>query len=188
MRILPVVFPGAPAVPFYPMLRSTRFPAVAALLPFLVTLVLAACDTKSGATTDATTPATEEALSAEDLISNPNTANPREVPVPNDLGVITFTEKEYNFGEIHQGEIVSHTFKFKNTGKRPVVIDNASSSCGCTVPTYPRDPVPPGAEGSLTVRFDSHGKSGQTNKVVVIRANTQPNVVDVTIKANVLVP
>ncbi len=140
-------------------------------------------------TSDASAAPREEAdLSAEDLVSNPNTANPQAVPVPGDLGVMTFSEKEFSFGDIKQGDVVKHTFTFTNTGKKPIIIDNASSSCGCTVPTYPREPVAPGAKGQIDVQFNSAGKHDQVVKVVSIRANTLPNINEVTIKANVLMP
>ena len=153
----------------------------------LLLSTLPACE-KSKPDATSTANRTEEDLSAEDLISNPNTANPQEVPVPNDLGVMTFDEKEFIFGDIHQGEVVKHTFHFTNTGKKPVIIDNATSTCGCTVPTYPREPVPPGGKGQIDVQFDSAHKSGQVVKVVTIRANTLPNINDLIIKVNVLVP
>lgn len=157
-------------------------------LALLLLSALPACEKTKPA--DATTAAgrTEEDLSAEDLISNPNTANPQEVPVPNDLGVMTFDEKEFTFGDIHQGEVVKHIFHFTNTGKKPIIIDNASSSCGCTVPTYPREPVPPGGKGQIDVQFNSAGKIDLVTKVVTIRANTVPNINEVTIKVRVLVP
>lgn len=159
-------------------------------LGLLTLFALPACDQSKSADSTATAagPKTEEELSADDLISNPNTANPQEVPVASDLGVMTFTEKEFDFGTIKQGEVVRHTFHFKNTGQKPIIIDNASSSCGCTVPTYPRDPVPPGGEGSLDVEFNSSGKSGQVTKVVVVRANTVPNINEVTVKVNITTP
>ncbi len=166
-----------------------KYPQLALAL-LLLTTTLAACD-KTVPATDAATAAanrSEEDLSAEDLISNPNTANPQEVPVPNDLGVMTFSEKEFDFGDIKQGDVVKHTFEFTNTGKRPIIIDNASSSCGCTVPTYPREPIAPGDKGTLDVQFNSAGKAGVVTKVVTVRANTLPNINEVTIKSNVLVP
>lgn len=160
-----------------------KFPHLACAL--LLLSALSACEKTKP---DDATASTEEALSAEDLVSNPNTANPQEVPVANDLGVMTFAEKEFSFGDMKQGEVAKHTFTFTNTGKKPIIIDNASSSCGCTVPTYPREPVAPGAQGQLDVQFNSAGKSGQVVKVVTIRANTVPNINEVTIKANVKVP
>ena len=158
-------------------------------LALLLLGALPACDRTVPATDAATAAAaarTAEDLSAEDLISNPNTANPQEVPVPNDLGVMTFDEKTFDFGTIKQGEVVKHTFHFVNTGKKPIIIDNASSSCGCTVPTYPRDPVPPGGHGQIDVQFDSKGKIDEVTKVVVVRANTLPSINEVTIKTTVV--
>lgn len=158
-------------------------------LPLAFAWALTACDSNPTAKVPAgTTGVSQEELSAEELISNPNTANPQEVVVPTDLGVITFTEKTFNFGDIHQGKVVSHSFEFTNTGQKPVIIDNASSSCGCTVPSYPREPVAPGGKGRIDVQFNSTGKAGMVSKTVLVRANTQPNLNEVTITANVLVP
>ncbi len=158
-------------------------------LPIVLVLVLVGCDSRPSAKGPAgTANASQEELSAEELINNPNTANPQEVVVPSDLGVITFAEKTFDFGDIHQGKVVSHSFDFTNTGQKPVIIDNASSSCGCTVPSYPREPVPPGGKGRIDVQFNSTGKAGMVSKTVLVRANTQPNLNEVTITANVLVP
>ena len=154
------------------------------VLALALLAALPACDKTKPADPNAPAAArTEEDLSAEDLISNPNTANPQEVPVPNDLGVMTFDEKAFDFGTIRQGDVVKHTFHFTNTGKKPIIIDNASSSCGCTVPTDPRDPVPPGGHGQIDVQFDSKGKLNEVTKMVIVRANTLPNINQVTIKA-----
>ncbi len=109
------------------------------------------------------------------------TANQVAVSAP----VITFEEKEFDFGTIKAGEVVKHTFKFKNTGKSPLVIENASAACGCTVPEWPKKPVVPGEEAAINVVFNSKGKSGLQNKVVSITANTVPVVTTVSIKGNV---
>jgi hypothetical protein len=98
---------------------------------------------------------------------------------------ISFTEKEFDFGTIKEGDVVNHVFKFTNTGKSPLVIQNASAPCGCTVPAWPKEPVAPGASGEITVKFNSKGKSGIQNKPVTIVANTQPDVSTVTLKGNV---
>jgi len=80
----------------------------------------------------------------------------------------------YNFGTIKQGEVVNYTFKFTNNGTEPLTISNASASCGCTVPKWPREAIAPGASGEIVVRFDSKGKSGQQSPVITVVANTNP--------------
>jgi len=85
-----------------------------------------------------------------------------------------FEESEYDFGEIMEGEKVEHTFKFKNTGDKPLVISNAKGSCGCTVPSWPKEPIPPGGESEIQVVYDSKNKSGKQTKTVTITANTEP--------------
>jgi hypothetical protein len=87
---------------------------------------------------------------------------------------ITFEQTVHNFGQITQGEKVEYAFKFTNTGKQDLVIQDAVSSCGCTVPEWPKEPVKPGESGYLKVVFDSHGKEGYTEKEISIKANTNP--------------
>jgi len=101
------------------------------------------------------------------------------------LPVMKFTEDLYDFGTIEQGDVVEHTFSFKNTGEAPLIIQNASASCGCTIPSWPKDPVAVGETAEIKVKFNSRGKSGQQNKPVSITANTFPKVTKVTIKGNV---
>ncbi|MCW5923851.1 MAG: DUF1573 domain-containing protein [Saprospiraceae bacterium] len=87
---------------------------------------------------------------------------------------IQYENEKYNFGVIDEGEIVKYTYKFKNTGSEPLIISNAKGSCGCTVPTWPKEPVPPGGSGELKVEFNSKGKPGPQSKRVTVTANTTP--------------
>lgn len=102
------------------------------------------------------------------------------------LTTIDFAEEIFNFGDIYEGEKASHDFKFKNTGKNPLIIRSAKASCGCTVPSYPKEPILPGQEGIINVVFNSEGKGGQQHKSVHVTANTIPNYASIEIKANVL--
>ncbi|WP_211327185.1 DUF1573 domain-containing protein [Chitinophaga flava] len=86
---------------------------------------------------------------------------------------LTFEEKVHNFGDITQGEKVEYSFKFKNTGTRDLIIEDAISSCGCTVPEWPKQPIKPGESGFMKVIFDSHGKSGYTEKEISIKTNRE---------------
>jgi len=102
---------------------------------------------------------------------------------------IEFAEDTYDFGEVMEGEKVVHIYKFKNTGKEPLVISNAKGSCGCTVPEWPREPIAVGGSGEIRVQFDSKGKGkvgGATqSKRVTLTANTDPQSTYLTIKGKV---
>lgn len=95
---------------------------------------------------------------------------------------ITFDETEHDFGTIDQGTNVEHTFTFTNTGEAPLVITNATSSCGCTVPSPPKDPIAPGEKGELLVKFDGSGQN-QITKTINITTNTEAGREQLRIKA-----
>ncbi|MEH6657188.1 DUF1573 domain-containing protein [Leeuwenhoekiella marinoflava] len=83
-----------------------------------------------------------------------------------------FEETAYDFGNIARGTAVEHVFKFKNTGKAPLVIVDATSTCGCTVPSYPKEPIQPGETGELLVKYNGSGLNAVT-KVVTVKSNTE---------------
>lgn len=85
---------------------------------------------------------------------------------------IEFMEVKYDFGSIKQGDIVDHTFKFKNTGTQPLVISNVGVSCGCTVPAWTKEPVQPGKTGTISAKFNSAGKMGMQTKVLTVDSNS----------------
>jgi hypothetical protein len=104
--------------------------------------------------------------------SEAGSANTGQQKVDTSLAsALTFEEKVHNFGDITEGEKVEYSFKFTNTGNSPVVIEDAISSCGCTVPEWPKSPIKPGESGFMKVIFDSHGKSGYTEKEISIKTN-----------------
>ncbi len=96
--------------------------------------------------------------------------------------VITFEESMFDFGTIDQNTPVEHVFKFKNTGEAPLMIVNAKSSCGCTIPEYTKDPVAPGESGELLVKFNGSGQN-QVSKTVTLTTNTKAGTETLTIKA-----
>ncbi len=154
-----------------------------------VTLLLGACNN------DKTTEVGSEGMNAaanqagdaaaNPTVDNPNVAAETEAPNPN-APVMSFAETTHNFGDIKPGEVVKHTFTFTNTGKSPLLIENAQASCGCTTPNWTKEPIAPGAKGTIDVQFDSHGKTGLQNKQVAVRANTQPSITQIEIRANIL--
>lgn len=89
--------------------------------------------------------------------------------------VLRFRESERDFGTVAEGELVRHRFPFRNAGEQPLVITHARSTCGCTVPDYPRTPIAPGDTGSVLVVFDTEGKAGPQRKPITLTANTYPN-------------
>jgi len=92
-----------------------------------------------------------------------------------DAAVLSFENGMYNFGKIVQGEKVTYAFKFKNTGKSPLIITNATASCGCTVPEPPKEPIKPGQSSEIKVVFNSAGKMGMQDKVVTVTSNGNPS-------------
>jgi hypothetical protein len=92
-----------------------------------------------------------------------------------EVAAIKFKEDNFDFGTIKQGQKVKHTFEFTNTGKTPLIIQNASASCGCTIPDWPHDPIQPGESSKIDVEFNSAGKKGSITKTVSITANTDPS-------------
>jgi len=96
--------------------------------------------------------------------------------------VMEFAETSFDFGTIEGGTAVEHKFMFTNTGEAPLVIVDAKSSCGCTVPEKPDGPIAPGETGELLVKFNGSGKN-QVSKTITITANTQAGKETLTIKA-----
>lgn len=104
--------------------------------------------------------------------------NPVSADLPTDttqLARIKYAEEEFNFGTAIEGEVIKHTFKFTNVGKVPLTILSARSSCGCTIPKWPEEPIAPGATGEILVNFNTDMKVGNQRKTVYVTANTYPN-------------
>lgn len=101
---------------------------------------------------------------------------------------LKFEQTEFDFGTVDQGEKVNHVYKFANTGNEPLIISNAKGSCGCTVPSWPKEPIPVGGTGEIQVQFDSKGKKNKQSKRVTITANTDPAQTFLTISGEVNAP
>ncbi len=122
------------------------------------------------------------------IVNNPHTANGIDTVSAARKPTLDFTDTVHNFANIHQGESVTHDFTFVNNGKTPLIINNASGSCGCTVPVYPHDPVAPGKSGVIKVTFNSAGKAGHQEKSVTLVTNTVRGVHKLYIKGEVELP
>jgi hypothetical protein len=120
-----------------------------------------------------------------DVVTNPNSASGEQ---ENTLPVMAFEKDMHDFGKLIAGEKAVYTFKFRNAGKSDLVISQVKSSCGCTVPRYPKEPIGPGEEGEIKVTFDSSSRKGMQNKAITIVTNCQPNSTIIRIKAQVISP
>ena len=89
------------------------------------------------------------------------------------LTTIEWIEPNKNLGKITEGQVLQIHFRFKNTGDHPLVIKSVQPSCGCTVANFPKEPIPPGAEGEITGAFDSNGRSDLQSKDILVVANTK---------------
>lgn len=86
---------------------------------------------------------------------------------------IEFDSIKFDFGKINEGEKVRHPFRFKNTGNNPLIIADAVASCGCTVPSFPKMPIPPGGSGEILIEFNSANRVGIQKKNVMVISNAQ---------------
>ncbi|MCB0792365.1 MAG: DUF1573 domain-containing protein [Flavobacteriales bacterium] len=101
---------------------------------------------------------------------------------------VAFPNMEHDFGNVMQDSENHYTFAFTNTGKEPLVIENAQGSCGCTVPSYPKEPIPPGGKGNIDVVYKPGKQENQQQKTVTVTANTEPKQTVLRIKAFVKKP
>lgn len=100
--------------------------------------------------------------------------------------VIKFEESTHEFGEIEQGDKVNYIFTFTNTGTEPLILTEVVTTCGCTAPSWSREPVLPGEKGEVQITFNSAHKMGRQNKGITILSNAVNSPARVTITGNVL--
>ena len=108
-----------------------------------------------------------------------NSSAPAASPAPTNVAAekaskakMSFETDRIDYGSIKKGAEPLRQFKFKNTGTEPLVIKAAQGSCGCTVPTYPKEPIMPGASASIDVRYDTQ-RPGQFTKTVTLTTNAE---------------
>lgn len=97
-------------------------------------------------------------------------AQPSSIPTENNPQIV-FDKMIHDFGEIPQGTPVTTTFTFKNKGKVPVTISNVQASCGCTTPSYTKEPIAPKQKGEVTATYNA-ATVGEFNKTVTVFTNT----------------
>jgi len=100
--------------------------------------------------------------------------------------VIEFDTTAYDFGRVYEGEIVGWYFKFRNTGDKSLILVNVTAGCGCTIPSYSKEPLEPGQEGQIKVVFDTNGRVGYQYKSVNVETNGQPGLTELIVTAEVI--
>ena len=116
-------------------------------------------------------------MEAGKTAATPTAAAPVKQPDVKPEGPIPSFEwagTEHDFGTFNEGDVVTYTYTFKNTGESPLIIESVRPSCGCTAPNWTKTPIPVGGEGTVDVKFDSKGKPNAQNKTVTVTANTWP--------------
>ena len=100
---------------------------------------------------------------------------------------ITFEKTTHNFGTVDEGELIAYQFFFKNTGKKNLLIKNATATCGCTVPSYPKVPIEPDEESYIRISFNTKAKKGAQKPVVKVFTNARKAPYELYLEGNVLV-
>ena len=103
----------------------------------------------------------------------------------NGAGMV-FVSETIDYGTVAYNSDGKREFVFTNNGNKPLIITNAQGSCGCTVPTYPKEPIAPGAKGVIGVKYDTSRGGQAFTKTVTLTTNAVVPTKTLTIKGNVL--
>lgn len=141
----------------------------------IASLALASCSSGGSKNKDGVDPSIAD---NNKTASNPGAENPEPK--------FEFDQSVWDFGTINEGERVKHIYKFTNAGNEDLVINKVTATCGCTVPQWTKQPIPPGESGEIEVKFDSKNKPGNQVKEVTVISNTVPPTTILTFKATVL--
>ncbi len=142
-----------------------------------------ACDSDAKSATSSGDALTLKEGGIAEMVRNPVSAD-QEVDTTQ-LARIAFEEEVFQFGEVDEGAVIEHNFQFVNTGAVPLIISDVRSTCGCTVADWPKEPLAPGEQGEIEVRFDTKNKKGGQEKPVTITANTFPAKTQVYLRGQV---
>ena len=150
------------------------------LILIFSTIILFTCNEVTTTNTDNDAVKQMEQEDIANIIRNPVSAE--EEIDPDFVPKITFKKVLHDFGEMKEKDKKEYTFEFTNTGEVPLLISDARSTCGCTVPKFTKNYVKPGKSGKINVAFDSHNLIGTQTKPITIIANTYPRETVIHIK------
>lgn len=103
-----------------------------------------------------------------------------------ELTSIQFDNDKHDFGDIKEGTVAKHTYHFTNTGNAPLLIADVISPCGCTTPSYTKQPIMPGQKGSIEIAYDSKNRPGLAKKTLTVIGNTTPTKTEISFSTNVI--
>jgi hypothetical protein len=144
-----------------------------AMLAVLTVFGLSAAQAQTAKTTKKTTTKTEAKVTKVD-----------NTPKVDGAGML-FENETIDYGTIQHGADGKREFVFVNNGNKPLIISSAVGSCGCTVPSSPKEPIPPGGRGVIGVKYDTN-RNGPFQKTVTVTSNANEPSKTLTIKGNVL--
>lgn len=110
----------------------------------------------------------------------------QKVLASKDTTTVQIIDSAYNFGKVTDGEKVEYSYRFRNTGTKPLVVVQATASCGCTVPQKPEKPILPGEIGFIKIVFDSKGRVGEAHKTITVESNANPGFPPLILTGNVV--
>lgn len=108
-----------------------------------------------------------------------------QTTAPVSTAEITFEKVEHDYGTIKKSADGNCEFKFKNTGKEPLILTDVKSSCGCTVPAWTKEPILPGKSGSIKVRYATE-RVGVIDKSITVISNAKNSPIVLHIKGTIL--
>lgn len=131
---------------------------------FIFGISITACDQADKKESEVITPENEQPGSLDKVLEDSS-----------NFTAIHWLDSTYqDLGKVEEGRVVDVTFRFKNTGDKPLIISSVSTSCGCTtVPEQPKGPFAPGEEGVIKAKFDSKNMAGERIREVFVSANTK---------------
>jgi hypothetical protein len=151
---------------------------------FLVTALLGASCKRDQAPAPSTDKVFTPSGSLADLVHNPvrsdGTIDSSFLPV------MALRDTLFDFGTVQEGDMIEHEFHFTNTGTAPLLITQATSTCGCTIPEWPRETIPIDSSGFITVKFNTTNRTGSQLKEVTIFANTYPSQTIIRLRGRVI--
>jgi hypothetical protein len=142
------------------------------------------CLTVSSGALFAQAPAGQGAHTPPPPVGAPAAAAP-QAPDPN-AGKFKFKEEIHTFHDVPEGPLAEYDFEFTNVGKSPITISDCHGSCGCTVPSWPHEPILPGATNKIHVTYNTNSRPGMIDKSVTVNSDAQQKPMMLYIKGNVI--